>query len=323
MLSSFFEIRAALIVELLLSVRCSALCLSVLQRLLVRVLELVGSWSLLHAHHGSATSLWLVLAVVHLTHASVESRVDSTIDSTFPWHNRVLRKCWSLWLLPDDVKHAVLKCLLVFTEPVLFPSVIKNLGVQVIPLHALLKETDAELVIGVLFKFESPAVLHILLKFDGIALTQLIKRGLKLLLLNILILLILILPRQILPRQAATEEVEDDMADGFEVVSSTLFLTHMCCQTSISCRACKILALDEGNVLALGVTIALGQSKVDYVDIVLGQIGSTYEEVIWLNITVDDPLVVHLLDSLDHLLSNKAARLKVEFTLALHEEVLK
>ena len=37
---------------------------------------------------------------------------------------------------------------------------------------------------------------------------------------------------------------------------------------------------------------------------------------------MDNPLFMHFLDSLDHLLGNETAGLQVEFSFALHEQVL-
>ena len=61
----------------------------------------------------------------------------------------------------------------------------------------------------------------------------------------------------------------------------------------------EVLAFSEWNVFALGVLVALGESKIDDVDVVLGALCAANKEVVGFNITMDDPLLVHLLNSLD------------------------
>jgi hypothetical protein len=52
-------------------------------------------------------------------------------------------------------------------------------------------------------------------------------------------------------------------------------------------------------VLALGVLEALCESEINDVDIVLGLLSCTDQEVVWLDVSVDDSLLVYFLDSLD------------------------
>ena len=52
-------------------------------------------------------------------------------------------------------------------------------------------------------------------------------------------------------------------------------------------------------MLTFRVLIALCQTKVDDVNVVLGVLTATDEEVVRFNITVDDSLFVHLLNALD------------------------
>lgn len=49
---------------------------------------------------------------------------------------------------------------------------------------------------------------------------------------------------------------------------------------------------------------------------------TTNEEIIWLDISMDEPLLVNFLNSLDDLHCNEANGLEVESPLALLEEVL-
>ena len=52
-------------------------------------------------------------------------------------------------------------------------------------------------------------------------------------------------------------------------------------------------------MLSFRVFIALCQTEIDDVYVVLGVIATANEEVVGFNITVDNPLFVHLLNALD------------------------
>ena len=83
----------------------------------------------------------------------------------------------------------------------MFPSVVVDLGVKVIPLHALVKERDALVILGLLLKRQTATVVHEVLEFVGNAGTQLRQRSLNLLLLDVVIFLVLAATWQPLPRQ--------------------------------------------------------------------------------------------------------------------------
>lgn len=61
----------------------------------------------------------------------------------------------------------------------------------------------------------------------------------------------------------------------------------------------QILALAERNVLAFRVLIALGEAEVDDVNIVLGVVAASDQEIVWLNVAVDNPFFVDFLNALD------------------------
>jgi hypothetical protein len=44
-----------------------------------------------------------------------------------------------LRFFPNHVQHAIFQCLFIFAEPVLLPSVVKNLSIKAVSLHALVK----------------------------------------------------------------------------------------------------------------------------------------------------------------------------------------
>ena len=70
-----------------------------------------------------------------------------------------------LWLLANNIEHAILECLLVLGQPVLLPGVVKNATVKVVPSQARLEEADAGPVVRLLLELERAAVLHELFKF--------------------------------------------------------------------------------------------------------------------------------------------------------------
>ena len=67
----------------------------------------------------------------------------------------------------------------------------------------------------------------------------------------------------------------------------------------VASGTCKVLSLTVGNVLALRVLVALGQTEVNDVDVVLRALATTHQEVVWLDVTVDDALLVHFPNAVD------------------------
>jgi len=73
----------------------------------------------------------------------------------------------------------------------------------------------------------------------------------------------------------------------------------MSVKRSVSCRSSQVLSLTEGDVLTLRVFVALSQTKVNNINVVLGLLCSADKEVIGLYVTVDDSFLVDFLDSLN------------------------
>ena len=116
LLSRLLEVRTSFVIELLLRVSCSSLGLCIFQWFSI-VLILIGRWSLLHPHHrGMITCSALA--------------TNSITDPTFSRHDRVLLSgLLNLWLLSDDIKHAIFQRFFVLTQSILFPSVVEYFGV--------------------------------------------------------------------------------------------------------------------------------------------------------------------------------------------------
>lgn len=65
----------------------------------------------------------------------------------------------------------------------------------------------------------------------------------------------------------------------------------------------------------------LGEAEVNDVEVVLGVLLPSDQKVIWLDVTVDDALLVALLYPLHHLQADHATRLEVELVAARLEQV--
>ena len=89
------------------------------------------------------------------------------------------------------------------------------------------------------------------------------------------------------------------MADGLKVIPTALLISEMREDGGISGCAGKVLAFSEGDVLTLRVLVALGKTKINDVDVVLGRLVAADHEVVGLNVPMDDPLFVHFLNTMD------------------------
>lgn len=67
----------------------------------------------------------------------------------------------------------------------------------------------------------------------------------------------------------------------------------------ITSRSGEVFALTERNVLPVRVLVALGETEVDDEDIVLVGVVSADQEVVWLDVSMNNPFLMNLLDALD------------------------
>jgi hypothetical protein len=89
------------------------------------------------------------------------------------------------------------------------------------------------------------------------------------------------------------------VADGLQVVASGLLVADVRVERGVAGGAGQVLTFFEGDVFALRVLEALGETEVDDVDVVFGGLGGADEEVVRLDVAVDDALLVNLLDAQD------------------------
>lgn len=84
----------------------------------------------------------------------------------------------------------------------------------------------------------------------------------------------------------------------------------------------QVLVLSVRNVeVSLGITVLLGQTEIDHVDLV-ATLADTHEEVVRLDVTVDEGLGVDVLDAGDELISEEQDRLQRKLAVAEVEEIL-
>lgn len=87
-------------------------------------------------------------------------------------------------------------------------------------------------------------------------------------------------------------------------------------------RSGQVLVLSVGNVeVRLGVTVLLGKTKVDNIDLV-ATLADTHEEVVGLDVTVDEGLGVDVLDARDELVRQQEDGLERELAVAEVEQIL-
>lgn len=226
-------------------------------------------------------------------------------------------------LLADDVQHRVFERLFVLGEPVLLPGVVEDTWVEIVAGHAALEVVQGLPVVGFLLELERPAVFHVLTELRGVASAELLEARLDLLFLDIVVLLVLGASGKTLPGELAFDKVEQDVADGFKIVSPRLLDTLVRGDGSVTRRARQILAVLVRDVLSIGVLVALGQSEINDVDVIACSIRPSNQEVVRLDITMDDALFVHFFNASDQLHRNHEDGLEIEVALARLEEIFK
>jgi hypothetical protein len=91
------------------------------------------------------------------------------------------------------------------------------------------------------------------------------------------------------------------VSDTFKIVSPGLLVTKMSVDTGIPSSTRQTLSISERNVLSVRVSVALSQSKIDNVDVVLLLFAVADKEVVWLDIPMNNSFGMNRLDTLNHL----------------------
>ena len=89
------------------------------------------------------------------------------------------------------------------------------------------------------------------------------------------------------------------MSNRLKIVSPRLLVADVRVNTCVSGSACQVFTLTERNVLSIGILVPLGQTEIDNEDVIFVLVVSPNQEVIRLNISMDNPLFVDLLNSLN------------------------
>ena len=90
----------------------------------------------------------------------------------------------------------------------------------------------------------------------------------------------------------------------------------------ITCRSRQVLVLTVWNVkMGFGVTVFLGQSEINYIDLI-STLSNSHQEVVRLYITVDEGFSVDVFNAGDELIRQEQDSLQREFAVAKIEQVL-
>lgn len=198
---------------------------------------------------------------------------------------------------------------------------------DVVVLEALTDEEVAEdlaevRVVGLVVEAKRAGVVEVDGELVGEATAEDLGGGGHLLLHDAVVLLLLSGSLEALPGQRAAAEVEHHVTKGLHIVTTRLLDTQVGIDTGVTSGTGQVLVLTVRNVeVSLGVTVLLGQTKVNNVDLV-STLADAHEEVVGLDIAVDEGLGVDVLDAGDELIGQEEDGLEGELAVAEVEEIL-
>jgi len=169
------------------------------------------------------------------------------------------------------------------------------------------KEIPEELpqvgVVGLVVEPQGSSVVQEDGKFVRETTTEKVGRCSHLLLHDPIVLLLLCSGLEALPGEGTTEEVHEDVREGFEIITASLFNSKVSVNGGVTGSAGKILVLPVGNVeVSLRVSILLGKTEIDHVDLV-ATFSDPHQEVVWLDVAVNEVARVYVLDARYQLIS--------------------
>mmetsp|Transcript_10264 Transcript_10264/g.36488 ORF Transcript_10264/g.36488 Transcript_10264/m.36488 type:complete len:377 (+) Transcript_10264:1-1131(+) len=139
---------------------------------------------------------------------------------------------------------------------------------------------------------------------------------------DLLVLLLLGRRLEALPRQGPSQEVQQDVTQGLQVVPPALLDPQVRINRGIPRRPRQVLVLPVRNVLVRPwVAVLFGQAKVDDVHLVR-LLAQSHQKVIRLDVPVNEGPGVHVLYPPEQLVSQHEHRLEREPPVAKVEEVL-
>lgn len=95
----------------------------------------------------------------------------------------------------------------------------------------------------------------------------------------------------------------------------------MSVDTGITSRTGQVLVLTIGDVeMGLGVTVFLGQTEIDDIDLI-ASLANTHQEVVGFDVTMDEGLGMDVFDPGNELIGQKQDRLQGEFSVAEVEQI--
>ena len=111
------------------------------------------------------------------------------------------------------------------------------------------------------------------------------------------------------------------MTDALQIVASRLLFTLMGCDGCVSSGSCKILTILVGDVLACTVLVAFGEAEINYVDCITSVFGRSNQEVVGLDVSMNDSLVMALSNVSYELNGNHQDSLEIKLTFAVLEQI--
>ena len=166
------------------------------------------------------------------------------------------------------------------------------------------------IIVWLLLKLKILTIIHILMKLPGAPEAELLHRSTDLLLFNLPIGFILVAWPNILPRQLSREEIDQDIPNSFEVISSGKFFTQVSMYWSISGSTSQRLIITVSQVFLCGfIIIFLSQTHIDYVDNP-ALLMEAHQEIIWFDISMNEIFLMHQFKSVDELISQHQCSFK-------------
>ena len=152
-------------------------------------------------------------------------------------------------------------------------------------------------VVRLVVKSQGPSVVQEYGKLVREATAEKIGRSGHLFLHDPVILLLLSGGFETLPGERTTEEIHEDVSEGFEVVAASLFDTQVSIDGRVTSSAGQVLVLPVGDVqVGLWVPVLLGEAEIDHIDLV-ATLSNPHQEIVRLDVTVDEVAGVDVLDT--------------------------